>query len=225
FFSSSLLSGNVIVILVVVYSRRMQGVTNFFLANLAGADLCVGIFCVYQTLINYLMNNWLLGNFLCKVYMFVHALSYTASIMILVLVCVERYFAIIHPIKCKSMLTRGRLRIIVAIVWIIAAVYASPRFTYVETVNHELKSGTVDIMCIPNIKKHNKNVLDSVNLIFLYLVPLVLMCWLYTKIAVTLWKSSTAFSGPGLVARTRNGGVHHVHASSRKALRDRRGVI
>ncbi|XP_063988800.1 trissin receptor-like isoform X2 [Diachasmimorpha longicaudata] len=217
--------GNLLVILVVMYSRRMRGITNFFLANLALADLCVGIFCVYQTLINYLMNSWRLGDFLCKAYMFVTALSYTASIMILVLVCVERYLAIIHPIKCRSMLTRGRLRVIVAVVWILAAVYASPRFIYVETYHHELNSGVVDIICMANIKKHNKNVLDAVNLILLYLIPLVLMSCLYTRIAVALWKSSAAFSGPGLVARTRNGRVHHVHASSKNVLRARRGVI
>lgn len=212
-------------ILVVLYSRRMRGITNFFLANLAVADLCVGIFCVYQTLTNYLMNSWRLGDFLCKSYMFVHALSYTASIMILVLVCVERYLAIIHPIKCRSMLTRGRLRAIVAVVWVLAALYASPRFIYVETINHELNTGSVDIICIANIKKHNKNVLDAVNLILLYLIPLFLMSCLYTRIAVGLWRSGAAFSGPGLVARARNGRIHHVHASSRNVLRARRGVI
>ncbi|XP_011303990.1 allatostatin-A receptor [Fopius arisanus] len=217
--------GNLLVILVVMYSRRMQGITNFFLANLALADLCVGIFCVYQTLINYLMNCWRLGDFLCKTYMFVPALSYTASIMILVLVCVERYLAIIHPIKCRSMLTRGRLRAIVAVVWILAAIYASPRFIYVETYHHELKSGSLDIICMANMKKHNRNVLDFVNLILLYLIPLFLMCCLYTRIAIGLWKSSTAFSGPGLVARTRNGRVQHVHASSKNVLKARRGVI
>ncbi|XP_034935648.1 trissin receptor-like [Chelonus insularis] len=217
--------GNLMVIFVVMFSRKMRGITNFFLANLAVADLCVGIFCVYQTLTNYLMSSWPLGDFLCKAYMFVYALSYTASIMILVLVCVERYLAIIHPIKCKSMLTRSRLRAIVVIVWILAAVYASPRFVYVETISNVLNSGTVDIICAANMEKHNKKVLDAINLIFLYLIPLFLMSCLYTRIAVGLWKSGAAFNAPGLVARTRNGTVNHVRASSRNVLRARRGVI
>lgn len=212
-------------ILVVIYSKRMRGVTNFFLANLAVADLCVGIFCVYQTLTNYLMNSWMLGDFLCKIYMFVHALSYTASIMILVLVCIERYLAIIHPIRCRSILTRGRLRIIVMIVWILAGIYASPRFIYVDTIHHELNSGTIEIICIPNLKKKNKNIFDTVNLIILYLLPLLLMSILYTKISIGLWKSSTAFGGQGLITRNSNGRVHHVHTSSRNVLRARRGVI
>lgn len=213
------------VIFVVTFSRRLRSITNFFLANLAVADFCVGIFCVYQTLTNYLMNSWQLGDFLCKVYMFVHALSYTASILILVVVCTERYLAIVHPIKCRAMLTRSRLRVVIGVVWILAAVYASPRFFYVETISNRLNTGDVDIICIANIKKHNKNVLDAVNLVFLYLLPLFLMSCLYTRIAVGLWRSSATLGGPGLVARTRNGRVQHVHASSKNVLRARRGVI
>lgn len=212
----------------------MRGVTNFFLANLAVADLCVGIFCVYQTLTNYIMNSWLLGSFFCKLYMFVHALSYTASIMILVLVCIERYLAIVHPIKCRSILTRSRLRIIVMIVWILAAVYASPRFIYVDTIHHELNSGSIDIICIPNIKKNNKNIFDTVNLIILYLLPLLLMTILYTRIAIGLWKSSSAFCTNGIINKNNHHSsnkynnshrMNHVNSSSKNILRARRGVI
>ncbi|XP_066584918.1 trissin receptor-like [Prorops nasuta] len=241
--------GNLMVILVVAFSRRLRSITNFFLANLAVADLCVGIFCVYQTLTNYLMNSWQLGDFLCKVYMFVHALSYTASILILVVVCIERYLAIVHPIKCRSMLTKRRLRAVIGVVWILAAAYASPRFLYVETISNELNTGDVDIICVANFKKHNKNVLDAVNLVFLYLLPLFLISCLYARIAVGLWRSGVVSSSlqasPGLLVastthtarninrnRSGRGGLHHlqhradVHTScSRNVLRARRGVI
>jgi len=53
--------------------------------------------------------SWILGDALCKMYQFVHSLSYTASIFILVVISTERYFAIIHPIKCKQILTPRRL--------------------------------------------------------------------------------------------------------------------
>lgn len=51
-----LISGNLLVIIVVVMSRRLRSITNFFLANLAVADLCVGVFCVIQTLTFYLID-------------------------------------------------------------------------------------------------------------------------------------------------------------------------
>lgn len=58
-----------------------------------------------------ILHSWVFGEFLCKMYQFVHSLSYTASIFILVVICMERYFAIIHPITCKQILTPTRLRV------------------------------------------------------------------------------------------------------------------
>ncbi|KOX74575.1 Neuropeptide FF receptor 1 [Melipona quadrifasciata] len=217
--------GNSMVILVVTFSRRLRSITNFFLANLAVADFCVGIFCVYQTLTNYLMNSWPLGDVLCKVYMFVHALSYTASVLILMVVCIERYLAIVYPIKCRSVLTRSRLQLVIGIVWIVAAIYALPRFFYVETMENRLITGDVDVICIANIQKHNKTLLDAVNLVFLYLLPLLLMSCLYSRIAVGLRRSGTTLGGPGLATKSKNDSLHRVHDSSRNVLRARRGVI
>ncbi|GBP64484.1 Trissin receptor [Eumeta japonica] len=49
---------NLMVIFVVTLSRRLRSITNFFLANLAVADLCVGIFCVFQNLSMYLIPSY-----------------------------------------------------------------------------------------------------------------------------------------------------------------------
>jgi hypothetical protein len=49
-------AGNLMVILVVTFSRRLRSITNFFLANLAVADFCVGVFCVYQNISTYVVS-------------------------------------------------------------------------------------------------------------------------------------------------------------------------
>lgn len=102
FHTSFFLLGNLLVISVVAMHRRMRTVTNFFLTNLAFADLCVGLFCVYQNLSFYLTTHWAFGEFLCKMYHFIHSLSYTASIAILIVISVERYVAIVHPMLSKQ---------------------------------------------------------------------------------------------------------------------------
>lgn len=55
--------------------------------------------------------SWIFGSFMCKMYHFISSLSTTASILILVVICIERYLAIIHPMRCKQMLTLNRLRV------------------------------------------------------------------------------------------------------------------
>ncbi|XP_017771182.1 PREDICTED: galanin receptor type 2-like isoform X2 [Nicrophorus vespilloides] len=182
--------GNFLVIMVVTLSRRLRSITNFFLANLAVADFCVGIFCVYQNLLNYLITDWILGDFLCKMYHFITSLSYTASIFILVVICTERYFAIIYPITCKQILTPRRLRLVILAVWINSALYSAPKFFWFNTVSNYMDNGRTEIFCAPNRSKYNSELFDIINFVFLYVNPLLIMTVLYTKIAVRLWKSS-----------------------------------
>ncbi|ODM88289.1 Growth hormone secretagogue receptor type 1 [Orchesella cincta] len=56
------------------------------------------------------MKSWVFGEFMCKMYHFINSMSTTASVLILVVISFERYFAIIHPMTCKQILTPGRLR-------------------------------------------------------------------------------------------------------------------
>ena len=50
------LFGNIIVIAVVYRNRRMHTLTNFFIVNLAVADILVAVFCVPITLLQSLYN-------------------------------------------------------------------------------------------------------------------------------------------------------------------------
>ncbi|CAG7825304.1 unnamed protein product, partial [Allacma fusca] len=48
--------GNFTVVLVMALHWKMRGSTKFCLGNLAFANLCVGIFCIYQDLSMYLID-------------------------------------------------------------------------------------------------------------------------------------------------------------------------
>ncbi|XP_017839949.2 trissin receptor isoform X1 [Drosophila busckii] len=182
---------NLLVILVVTLSRRLRSITNFFLANLAFADFCVGLFCVMQNLSIYLIDSWVFGEFLCRMYQFVHSLSYTASIFILVVICMERYFAIVHPITCKQILTAARLRMVIVTVWITSAVYSTPKFVFSKTIkNVHTEDGQEEEICVLDREMFNSKVLDLINFVLLYVMPLLVMTVLYSKIAIALWRSS-----------------------------------
>ncbi len=57
----SLCAGNLLVIVVILCHKQMRSAVNFFLGNLAVADLFVGVFCVLPALSKYLSQFWLLG--------------------------------------------------------------------------------------------------------------------------------------------------------------------
>lgn len=58
--------GNSLVCIAVYRNRSMRTVTNYFLVNLAVADLMVIIFCLPSTVIWDVTETWLLGETLCK---------------------------------------------------------------------------------------------------------------------------------------------------------------
>lgn len=66
--------GNLLVILVVVCNHHMRTTTNFYLVNLAAADITTAIFCMWTHLIKHLSYpEFLLGAFMCRVDAFIHS--------------------------------------------------------------------------------------------------------------------------------------------------------
>ncbi|KAK8776412.1 hypothetical protein V5799_030234 [Amblyomma americanum] len=179
----------------------MRTITNFFLTNLAVADLCVGLFCVYQNMSVYLMGEWPFGDFLCRMYFFIQALSYTASVGILTVICVERYIAIVHPMWSKHVITIRRLRIVVLSVWLISAGFCSPRLIMCGTADvpsHDEPQRTIQI-CIMRRFLYDSRTYDVLNFVVCFFVPLAIMSVMYSIIGLQLWRSSvpTAYSPGG----------------------------
>ncbi|KAJ1526213.1 hypothetical protein ONE63_009372 [Megalurothrips usitatus] len=181
--------GNLLVIVVVSVSRRMRSRTHLFLVNLAVADLCVGLFCVYQNMSIYLAKNWVLGDLVCKVYIFVHNLSYTASVFVLVLVAVERYLAVLHPITCRRILRPARLRAAIAGVWAAAASLNASKLYWAQTITVVVPNLLQEVICISNQHKYDQKLWDMINFVLLYVLPLCVMSFLYARIAAVLWGS------------------------------------
>ena len=58
--------GNLLVILVVTFTRSMHSVTNFYIANLAFADVIIAVFCIPFQFYAALLQRWDLPQFMCK---------------------------------------------------------------------------------------------------------------------------------------------------------------
>ncbi|CAG7835328.1 unnamed protein product [Allacma fusca] len=172
----------------------MKSKTKFCLGNLAFANLCVGIFCIFQNLSLYLMDSWIFGEAMCKMYHFINSLSHTASILILVVISVERYFVILHPFKFRRFLTIQKLRLTIFAVWIISAIICSPRLYYIVTITHLLprKKGErqkYEVICSIGSSLFDSKMSDLIYFVLLFLVPLLIISTLYAKIGFFLNKS------------------------------------
>ncbi|KAK8399211.1 hypothetical protein O3P69_003378 [Scylla paramamosain] len=132
--------------------------------------------------------SWVFGDFLCKMYNFVNYLSYTASVMILVVNCVERYVAIMCPFRAKTLLRHRNLVVLLVVVWAGSGVYCCPRLLYFRAGSHELPGAQyTEVICLADRELYDSRTFDTINFVLLYVMPLSVMSLLYWRIGRYLW--------------------------------------
>ena len=204
------LVGNTLVILTVLINKPLKTTLNYLLVNLAVADMVFAL----SILIRYLLIPFITlpegqtGRSLCTVVTSA-ALGWIGaaeSILCLVYIAVERYFAIIHPLRQRGKFSRRRLKIFVVVGWIFALLFSIPDFLRVKNCHADLR------LCISDGNLDYAYISIKVNslvwLILAGIVPVSIMVYLYSRVVHHLWFKS----------------VQNLEASQKATLRYRKQV-
>ncbi|XP_047495847.1 neuropeptide SIFamide receptor-like [Penaeus chinensis] len=185
----------------------MRTVTNFFIANLAVADVLVIVFCLPATLISNIYYPWMLGWVMCKFVAYVQGVSVSASVNSLVAVSLDRFLAIWFPLRLQ--ITTPRARAIIVLIWIMAVCSAVPYLVYFETkvVYEDLPELRVCVEDWPNRQAERLYFLIA-HLLFCYLLPLSLIILFY----VLIWFKVANRNIPG---DTRDAAIHEMQQRSK----------
>ena len=146
--SALTISGNGFIIFLVCSKRQLRTKTNAFIVSLAVADFCVGMTAVFSL-------------FLCSmsagcnsedpVIYFVRNLFAYASVMNLCSVVLDRYIAVVKPLKYLTFMKRRRVIQMVSLSWTISvahrAVYALDKFRILKTTFLYYVVGYLSVVC------------------------------------------------------------------------------
>ncbi|XP_027875109.1 tachykinin receptor 3a [Xiphophorus couchianus] len=176
--------GNLIVIWIILAHKRMRTVTNYFLLNLAFSDASMAAF---NTLINFIYaahGDWYFGDAYCKFQNFFPVTSVFASIYSMTAIAVDRYMAIIHPLKPRlsAKVTMG----VIVSIWSMAVVLAFP-LCYFSTTRAQ-PHRTICYVAWPRMADDHF-MYHIIVTVLVYVLPLVVMGITYTIVGVTLWGS------------------------------------
>lgn len=124
FMGSALL--NISEIVKVTRNRRHdKGRITYLYRHLCISGLIVTFTCMLANLILKLTIHWYGGNLLCKGYQFLRAFGLYLSSLVVICISIDRYFAIVYPLKFVR--AEDKVKLLVRIAWVIAAICAVPQ--------------------------------------------------------------------------------------------------
>uniref|UniRef100_A0A670ZJX9 Somatostatin receptor 1 n=3 Tax=Elapidae TaxID=8602 RepID=A0A670ZJX9_PSETE len=126
------LCGNSMVIYVILRYAKMKTATNIYILNLAIADelLMLSVpFLVTSTL----LHHWPFGSLLCRLVLSVDAVNMFTSIYCLTVLSVDRYIAVVHPIKASRYRRPTVAKMVNLAVWGLALVIILPILIFSRT--------------------------------------------------------------------------------------------
>uniref|UniRef100_T1J8G2 G-protein coupled receptors family 1 profile domain-containing protein n=1 Tax=Strigamia maritima TaxID=126957 RepID=T1J8G2_STRMM len=120
--------GNVFVIAAILLERNLQSVANYLILSLAAADLMVACLVMPLSAVYEVSQQWILGPELCDMWTSCDVLCCTASILHLVAIAVDRYWAVTNVDYIYQRNAR-RIGTMIAVVWIVSFIVSlAPMF-------------------------------------------------------------------------------------------------
>ncbi|CAL8331419.1 unnamed protein product [Merluccius merluccius] len=166
--------GNVLVVIAVFTSRALRAPQNLFLVSLASADILVATLVMPFSLSNELLGYWYFGKVWCEIYLALDVLFCTASIAHLCAISLDRYWSITQAIEYNLKRTPRRIKCIVVVVWVIAAVISFPPLITME------KEGDKELGPVCKINEEKWYIIASC--IGSFFLPCVIMVLVYVRI-------------------------------------------
>ena len=134
--------GNLLVIISFVVNKKLRIVTNYFIVSLATADFLIGMITINLYSLYVIMNCWPLGDIVCNLWLVMDYGCCQASVISLVLVCMDRYFSISRPKAYSIWRTKKMANFAIILAWMLAMLIWVPLiYIYPLATNKTLGKG------------------------------------------------------------------------------------
>lgn len=190
------LTGNSLAIFVVLRYTKMKTVTNMYILNLAVADELYILGLPFLTTHN-VLSYWPFGNFLCRIVMWADSISQFTSTFCLTVMSIDRYMAVVHPIRSARWRRPSVAKVINSMVWALSCVLTLPVIIYSD-VQPEMNTCN---MSWPEPRDVWSTAFILYTALLGFFCPLLVICLCYLLIVV---KVKSAGARAGLSKRRRS---------------------
>ncbi|CAH1786704.1 unnamed protein product [Owenia fusiformis] len=188
------LVGNGLVIYVILRNRPMKTVTNLYLVNMAFADMLFLCLCLPFTALLYTLPSWPFGEVVCKMVNYMMMVTMSTSIFTLMAVGIDRYYAIMKPIRSRSFRNIENTTCLLVLIWVLSLVAMSP-IPKLSRLVMFLQNGETRAFCAEHWEHISHRRAFSMSIfVIMFLLPMLIIAICYFKMAKNLLTSV----GPGV---------------------------
>lgn len=175
--------GNLLVLLSVAIYRNLRHTTNYFIVNLACADLLLGLSVLPFSAMLDILGYWPFGPIVCVFWTSVDVLWCTGSIITLCVISVDRYIGITRPLRHGIIMSERRACWIISLIWVVSlAISIGPVFGW----RHDRKLANAYNVC--HVNREPAYVIFSVTGSFY--IPMFIIVFVYSRIFKTVIEHS-----------------------------------
>ncbi|XP_027000910.1 chemokine XC receptor 1-like [Tachysurus fulvidraco] len=172
------LIGNILVLVTLAYYENLKSLTNIFILNLALSDLLFTVGLPFWAC--YYIWGWTLGDVACKTVSFVFFAGFYSSITFLMMMTIQRYMAVVHPLSDWE--KRQGMELIPVLGWLVGIGIAVPAPIFSSVMSDPADDS--QLYCEYNSNTVELRLIYLQNVIFVFAFSVMGFC--YTRILQTI---------------------------------------
>ncbi|XP_070551074.1 RYamide receptor-like [Ptychodera flava] len=178
--------GNTLAITILAFGNRVRTHFNSYLINLAVSDLVMAIMCMPFTTIALALQQWPFGAAMCPFVLYLQQVSVTASVYTLTAIAIDRYMAVVHPLRAKTSFIRPAL--VNVMVWVVSMLLGIVQLFKAKRRAFVIASGDIYYQCdeVWTNQKH-KIIYELFIVVITYIGPLAVISYSYCAVVKSLW--------------------------------------
>ncbi|KAM3843088.1 lysophosphatidic acid receptor 6a [Diretmus argenteus] len=167
---------NVVAMYIFTCSLKLRNETTTYMMNLVVSDLL--FVCTLPLRVFYFINgDWPFGSVLCKISVSLFYTNMYGSMLFLTCISVDRFLAIVHPLRSKTLRTKRNAKIVCVAVWVLVLAGSLPTGFKLDTTSPQNNDSSVRF-CFENFsanqwKSHLSKVVIFIETVG-FLIPLLL---------------------------------------------------
>ncbi|XP_044193160.1 hydroxycarboxylic acid receptor 2-like [Thunnus albacares] len=136
------LLGNIVALWIFCFKLKAWNPNNLFLFNLVIADF-LALVSLPLRIDDFLRGHWVFGDGLCRINLFLMYSNRSASIALMTVVAIYRYFKVVHPHHRFSRMTKRKAAYVLLFVWLLVISLWAPILA-----NNHIKGSNNSTLCL-----------------------------------------------------------------------------